>query len=77
MRKIGLLALVITVLLSGCSVRSISNSGYNPGGYYPRGGDNNPFYKGELSEFDVLGIDAGMVRFGSSQNPFYHFSRRP
>ncbi len=58
MKKISLLALLILIILSGCSVRSISNSGYNPGGYYSRGGDN-PFYKGELSEFDVLGIDAG------------------
>lgn len=58
MKKIGLLALLFFVVLSGCSTRSISNSGYNPGGYYGRGADN-PFYKGELSEFEVLGIDAG------------------
>jgi hypothetical protein len=57
MKRIGLLALLLLVVLSGCTTRSISNSGYNQG-YYGRGGDN-PLYKGELSEFDVLGIDAG------------------
>ncbi len=58
MKRASLFALLIVVLLSGCGVKSISNSGYNPGGYAGRGGDN-PFHKGELSEFDVLGIDAG------------------
>ena len=45
-------------ILSGCAVRSISDSGYREGGYYGHRNDN-PFYKGELSEFDVLGIDSG------------------
>jgi len=59
MKRLGLLMLLLFfVVLSGCATRSISNSGYNPGGYYSRGTDN-PLYKGELSEFDVLGIDAG------------------
>jgi len=58
MKRIALLVLLIMILASGCTVRSISNSGYSQGGNYGRGGDN-PFYKGELSEFDVLGIDAG------------------
>jgi hypothetical protein len=58
MKKIGLLALLFLFVVSGCTTRSISNSGYNAGGYYGRGSDN-PLYKGELSEFDVLGIDAG------------------
>jgi hypothetical protein len=57
MKRIGLLALLLLVVLSGCTTRSISNSGYNQG-YYGRGGDN-PLYKVELSEFDVLGIDGG------------------
>lgn len=39
----------------GCSTRSISNSGYDGGGRYYR--SDNAFYKGELTEFDVLGID--------------------
>jgi hypothetical protein len=57
MKKVGLLVvLLFLVVLSGCATRSISNSGYNAGGYYGRGADN-PLYKGELSEFDVLGID--------------------
>lgn len=58
MKKVGLLVLLFLVVLNGCATRSISNSGYNPGDYYGRGADN-PLYKGELSEFDVLGIDAG------------------
>ncbi len=41
------------LLLGGCETRSISNSGYP----VERGGAKNPFYSGELSEFDVLGID--------------------
>jgi hypothetical protein len=58
MRKFILLALLIPIVLSGCATRSISNSGYYPGGFNGRGGDN-ALYKGELSEFDVLGIDPG------------------
>jgi uncharacterized lipoprotein NlpE involved in copper resistance len=58
MKKGILAALAIVLILSGCATRSISNSGYSQGGYYGRSGDN-PLYKGELSEFDVLGIDAG------------------
>ncbi len=54
-RRLRLVALVgMLVLLFGCSVRSISNSGYGAG--TGRGADN-PFYKGELTELDVLGID--------------------
>src|SRR2546428_2968043 len=52
--------LVAMLVLAGCSVRSISDSGYDGGG--PRRGaaaPSNPFYRGELSEFDVLGIDRG------------------
>lgn len=41
------------VLLAGCTTRSISNSGYNDGSYR-YGGSNG--YRGELSEFDVLGV---------------------
>ncbi len=51
------LAVVITALVAGCGTRSISNSGYyadSDRGYAQR---NNTFYKGELNEFDVLGID--------------------
>jgi len=44
-----------TFFFWGCSTRSISNSGYDAKGYYQPA--ENPFYKGELTEFDVLGID--------------------
>jgi hypothetical protein len=43
----------ILLILAACSVRSISDSGYRDGGYGP----GNPLYRGELSEYDVLGID--------------------
>jgi hypothetical protein len=61
MRRIGMFtaALGLALLLGGCSTRSISDSGYHGDdsyGYAYRGG-GSPFYKGELSEFDVLGID--------------------
>lgn len=58
MKKGILAALAVVLVLSGCAVRSISDSGYKEGGYYGHR-DKNPFYKGELSEFDVLGIEAG------------------
>ena len=57
LRLIALMALMIG-LLNGCATRSISNSDYSADpdrGYAQR---NNPFYKGELNEFDVIGIDA-------------------
>jgi len=41
---------VMLVLLSGCATRSISNSG-------PPGQSYNPLYHGELTEFDVIGVD--------------------
>jgi hypothetical protein len=37
------------LLLAACGTRSISNSGYE--------GRGNPMYRGELSEYDVLGVD--------------------
>jgi hypothetical protein len=60
MKKIGLLMLILLSLIAliGCAARSISDSGYRPEGRYGYRSDN-PFYKGELSEFDVLGIDTG------------------
>ena len=48
----GALACVLLVL-TACSVRSISDSGYREPGY----GHGNPAYQGELSEYAVLGID--------------------
>lgn len=41
------------VLLAGCTTRSISNSGYNAGSYSY---GSSSGYRGELSEFDVLGV---------------------
>jgi len=53
-RRWALAVLSVTALLIvGCSHRSISNSGYQD--RYGRA--DNPFYKGELSELHVLGID--------------------
>lgn len=55
MRRISVLcALAAALVLGGCAERSISNSGYEASrGYYAPA---NPFYRGELAEFDVLGI---------------------
>lgn len=54
---LGRLALAVAVLaLSACSVRSISNSGYQAGGS-GQTSSSNPFYAGELSPYDVLGLD--------------------
>ena len=50
--------------LGGCvSTRSISNSGYERGGSYHGDKHSDPAftYRGELSEFDVLGIDRGKI----------------
>ena len=48
--------LSLLVLVVGCTTRSISDSGYPGHGYYGAK-QSNPFYKGEISEFDVLGVD--------------------
>lgn len=47
--RVALAMVVVALIVVGCETRSISNSGYR--------GQGNPFYKGELTEFDVLGID--------------------
>src|SRR5215831_675924 len=72
MKKLILcLLLVACALLVGCAekARSISNSGYRPesgySGYRPapadKGSDPAFAYRGELSEFDVLGITRGQA----------------
>lgn len=48
--------ITLAFLLTACETRSISDSGYRSDARYGRGG-GNPFYRGELSDFDVLGID--------------------
>jgi hypothetical protein len=60
MRTYRLSILCLVILFSGCATRSISDSGYQGSGYYGQR-ESNPFYKGELSEFDVLGIEAGQI----------------
>jgi len=45
----------VVVLIAGCSTRSISDSGYSRYGHY----GSSPLYRGELSEFDVLGVRTG------------------
>jgi hypothetical protein len=55
-KLVGYVALVGTVLFAGCTTRSISNSGYGGGGHYYYGNNGDPFYRGELNEFDLLGI---------------------
>jgi hypothetical protein len=61
MRRIGTLAttLGLALLLGACETRSISDSGYQGGHGYGYSSGGSPFYKGELTEFDVLGIDVG------------------
>jgi len=48
---------VFLLALAGCGLRSISDSGYGSDSGRRGPGADNPFYKGELNEFDVLGID--------------------
>ena len=56
-RWLGTLGCALLLLvLQGCETRSISDSGYRTG--YGRG-DANPFYHGELTEFEVLGVERG------------------
>lgn len=52
--SLGFLFLALVLLLAGCETRSISDSGYRTRrGWSP---DANRFYRGELSEFDILGV---------------------
>lgn len=56
-KPVGFYALLILIILiSGCSTRSISNTKYSGNGSYQKN-SSNPFYKGELSEWKVLGIN--------------------
>ena len=52
--SVGLLA-----LLFGCGQRPISDSGYYADSDRAYGARSSPLYKGELSEFAVLGIEPG------------------
>jgi hypothetical protein len=53
LRRLQVFLLSVALALAGCGTRSISNSGFQDGTYRTAG---NPFYKGELSEFAVIGI---------------------
>jgi hypothetical protein len=47
----------LLVLLSACATRSISDSGVREKSFFGGSSSSNPFYRGELTEFNVLGID--------------------
>jgi hypothetical protein len=49
-RKTIIALAVLAAALGGCSMRSISNSGYQDDGYYGR----NAFYRGEIDELDLF-----------------------
>ncbi|MBI4595823.1 MAG: aminopeptidase, partial [Candidatus Tectomicrobia bacterium] len=51
------LIIIIALMVSGCAKRSISDSGYRSESGYRSQASSNPFYKGELSEFQILGIN--------------------
>ena len=56
--RMPIVALLWAVLtLVGCGTRSISDSGFHADSDRGYGQRSSPFYKGELNEFDVLGID--------------------
>src|SRR5436309_658620 len=68
MKTFNICLLAVTcALLAGCAkTRSISNSSYQDEhtlGYMPRANGSDPgfAYRGELSEFDVLGIARGQM----------------
>ena len=52
-----LLYVALAFLVAGCGTRSISDSAYNADSDRGYSRQSSPFYKGELSEFNVLGID--------------------
>jgi hypothetical protein len=56
-KQLHWLVLVSLVMLLSACVRSISDSGYYADSDRRGSRASNPFYRGELSEFDVLGID--------------------
>ena len=57
MLRHAILGACIVFLVAGCGIRPISDSGYYADSDRAYGRKTNPFYKGELSEFNVLGID--------------------
>lgn len=55
--RFTVLVVLIAIAVGGCATRSISDSGYRAESGYRSQASSNPFYKGELSEFEVLGIN--------------------
>lgn len=51
----GVVVMFALLALAACETRSISDSGYQAGGNGR--GPSNPFYRGELTAYDVIGID--------------------
>lgn len=57
MKRASIIIVSLGLLLGACSTRSISNSDYQSG----YGGGGNDFYRGELSEVDVIGVPTGVA----------------
>ena len=55
--RFTVLVVLFGLAVTGCSTRSISDSGYRGEPGYRSQPSSNPSYKSELSEFEVLGID--------------------
>lgn len=55
--RFTVLIMLIALAATGCATRSISDSGYRAEPGYRSQPSGNPFYQGELTEFEVLGID--------------------
>lgn len=55
-KAVGAVAVLVCVI-GGCATRSISDSGYRREGGGRTATSDNPFYKGELSELQVIGIN--------------------
>lgn len=61
-RSLASVALIgVLFLIAACQTRSISDSGYRGDDRYGYASRSNPFYRGELSDFDVLGIDRAQI----------------
>ena len=79
-KRVALLRLLILLSavlpVAACGTRSISNSGYQADSSHSSYAVSNPFYRGELSEFDVLGA-AGNVSITEEDIQKSFVARRP
>ncbi len=57
LRAVAIPMALVALLVGGCSTRSISDSGYRDDYDHWYRDPDSPFYKGELKEFDVIGIN--------------------